>query len=81
MKNGNMMRAKQRIGFTLMASALLLGLPGMAAGGPPAKAAAVPPDLTQGGKKDGTHDWLLGPTGARGWIFGSSGKYLSENRW
>jgi len=29
-----------------------------------------PPDLTQGGKSDGTHDWTLGPTGARGWIFG-----------
>jgi hypothetical protein len=29
-----------------------------------------PPDLTQGGKKDGTHDWTLGPTGARGWIWG-----------
>jgi len=29
-----------------------------------------PPDLTQGGAKDGTHDWTLGPTGARGWIWG-----------
>ena len=28
-----------------------------------------PPDLTQGGAKDDNHDWLLGPTGARGWIF------------
>jgi hypothetical protein len=27
------------------------------------------PDLTQGGKKDDSHDWLLGPTGARGWMF------------
>jgi len=30
----------------------------------------VPPDLTRGGKSDGTHDWTLGPTGARGWTFG-----------
>ncbi|MCP4454591.1 MAG: acetylesterase [Planctomycetes bacterium] len=28
------------------------------------------PDLTQGGQKDDLHDWNLGPTGARGWIWG-----------
>ena len=28
------------------------------------------PDLTQGGTKDDKHDWTLGPTGARGWIWG-----------
>jgi hypothetical protein len=27
------------------------------------------PDLTQGGAKDDKHDWNLGPTGARGWIW------------
>lgn len=27
-------------------------------------------DLTQGGKPNETRDWLLGPTGARGWIWG-----------
>ena len=34
--------------------------------------AALPPvpDLTQGGKKDDAHDWTLGATGARGWIWG-----------
>jgi hypothetical protein len=32
------------------------------------------PDLTQGGKKDDTHDWTLGPTGARGWVFGWKGQ-------
>lgn len=31
--------------------------------------APSPPDLTQGGKRDKNHDWLLGPTGLRGWIF------------
>ena len=30
---------------------------------------AVIPDLTQGGKADDPHDWTLGPTGARGWIW------------
>jgi S1-C subfamily serine protease len=35
-------------------------------------AAASPPipDFTQGGRPDETHDWNLGPTGARGWIAG-----------
>ncbi|MFT7677490.1 MAG: hypothetical protein ACI8QC_001468, partial [Planctomycetota bacterium] len=28
------------------------------------------PDLTSGGEADGKHDWNLGPTGARGWIWG-----------
>ena len=27
------------------------------------------PDLTQGGVKDKAHDWTLGPTGLRGWIY------------
>lgn len=33
-------------------------------------ARAPVPDLTQGGQKDRNHDWTLGPTGARGWIWG-----------
>ena len=32
-------------------------------------AGEVPPDFTAGGKKDDSHDWLLGPTGLRGWMF------------
>jgi hypothetical protein len=31
------------------------------------------PDFTQGGTKDENHDWRLGPTGARGWVFGWKG--------
>lgn len=34
-----------------------------AAGKPPV------PDLTRGGLKDDHHDWTLGPTGARGWVW------------
>lgn len=30
---------------------------------------AMPPDFTAGGKKDESQDWLLGPTGLRGWLF------------
>ena len=28
------------------------------------------PDLTQGGNRSDKHDWNLGPTGARGWMWG-----------
>jgi hypothetical protein len=28
------------------------------------------PDLTAGGQPDGKHDWNLGPTGLRGWMWG-----------
>jgi len=28
------------------------------------------PDFTKGGKKNDRHDWNLGPTGARGWMWG-----------
>lgn len=31
------------------------------------------PDLTKGEKKGPGHDWTLGPTGARGWMFTSGG--------
>jgi len=36
--------------------------------------APAPPDLTAGAKKDDTHDWLLGPTGLRGWMFTLKGR-------
>ena len=51
------------------ASALLaLALISAGIGG---QAAAAPPDFTKGGKvpADATHDWNLGATGARGWIY------------
>lgn len=32
------------------------------------------PDFTRGDKKDDSHDWNLGPTGARGWIHTSAGQ-------
>lgn len=38
-----------------------------------AKPSTTNPDFTQGGKPDESHDWTLGPTGARGWIFTASG--------
>jgi hypothetical protein len=44
--------------------------PSHAAGGPAVKPM---PDVTRGGTKDDTHDWNLGPTGARGWVYGRQG--------
>ena len=32
------------------------------------------PDFTKGGKPDENHDWNLGATGARGWVYGSKGQ-------
>lgn len=49
----------------LLAAATLAFSPSSAAEPP----GAVPPDFTAGGKKDESHDWLLGPTGLRGWMF------------
>ena len=46
------------------------GVSGAAAkGGKP-----VVPDFTQGGQKGESHDWTLGPTGARGWVYGWKGQ-------
>ena len=41
----------------------------------PADKAAAMPDFTKGATlvKDAPHDWALGPTGARGWIFTANG--------
>ncbi|MEI6175748.1 MAG: DUF6288 domain-containing protein [Verrucomicrobiota bacterium] len=43
-------------------------------------AAGPPPDFTQGGKKDESHDWLLGPTGLRGWMFFRHEDLTDESR-
>jgi len=36
-------------------------------------------DFTKGGQPDGSHDWTLGATGARGWMWGSRGQ-TSDSR-
>lgn len=49
-------------------SYMIPDIPGLTAKG---KRSAKPvPDFTKGGKKDDKHDWNLGPTGARGWMWG-----------
>ena len=50
-----------------LAVAMLVAMAAGAAEKPPV------PDLTKGGAPDKTHDWTLGPTGARGWIWGWRG--------
>ena len=59
--------------FTLaLAGILATQIPAFAA---PAGKAAEMPDFTKGATlaKDAPHDWALGPTGARGWIFTAKG--------
>ena len=53
---------------------------GFAAALSAAEPAPVPPDLTQGGKKDANHDWTLGPTGLRGWIYGGNGQTAASRQ-
>ena len=57
-----------------LAFAVSLAMPGAAFAA--TKAEEIPnPDFTKGGTvpPDGPHDWTLGPTGARGWIFTNNG--------
>ena len=55
----------------------LMLMPALAADGTVGK---PPPDLTHGGKRDDIHDWLLGPTGARGWVFTRDGDLTAAAR-
>lgn len=54
---------------------LLLGGTNFVFGAAAKKKLILPnPDFTQGGKRGEDHDWTLGPTGARGWIYASKGQ-------
>jgi len=61
------MIVKQSVVVVLAAGAVISFCAALSSAGPPPKTAI--PDFTQGGKTDGSHDWTLGPTGARGWIY------------
>ncbi len=63
------MDSRRVIRALLAGAAALLAVPAAAHAGdkPPV------PDLTKGGQPDKTHDWTLGPTGARGWVWGWRG--------
>jgi hypothetical protein len=60
------MIVKQSVVVFLAAAVMISFCAVPSSAGPPAKTAI--PDFTQGGKTDGSHDWTLGPTGARGWF-------------
>lgn len=53
-------------------AACALALTLLVSGAPAATQRSKPevPDLTEGGQPDDKHDWNLGPTGARGWMWG-----------
>ena len=65
----SMKRVRLRSTAILLFGVTAIACMGMAPGAPAAEKQLVPPDFTHGGKTDGTHDWLLGPTGAHGWVF------------
>ena len=52
------------------AQELKADIPGLTERGKRDLAKCPIPDLTAGGKKNDKHDWNLGPTGARGWMWG-----------
>ena len=55
---------------SLSAAELAVEIPGLTERGRRELAKNPIPDLTAGGKPNDKHDWNLGPTGARGWMWG-----------
>ena len=63
------------LALALIAATWLTSIPMSPVQAAGAAKAAPMPDFTKGSKlaKDAPHDWTLGPTGARGWIFTANG--------
>ncbi|MBL9116989.1 MAG: HEAT repeat domain-containing protein [Verrucomicrobiaceae bacterium] len=59
---------KRYLPLLISATACLLASSAIAAPATP-----TPPDFTKGDQPGKEHDWTLGPTGARGWIFTANG--------
>jgi hypothetical protein len=57
----------------LLVAGLLAGYRPASAQAAPGAAKPAPPDFTRGDKPGEAHDWTLGPTGARGWIYTANG--------
>ena len=72
-KGKQMKQSKLTLNTILMLIGLLLGWTATVSGAGTAEKSPVP-DLIQGGKKDNAHDWNLGPTGARGWVYSCKGQ-------
>ncbi len=64
--------------FAFIAAALMVTFIATAASAQRRSKQPANPDFTQGGKTDGSHDWTLGATGARGWIY--AWKHTGEAR-
>jgi HEAT repeat protein len=83
LKRGNIMIGSKRMSRgTLCLSGLIicgLGIFSDVEAARPKAEKQPPPDFTAGGKRDESHDWNLGATGARGWIYGWAGN-TSEAR-
>ena len=58
------------VGTAANAQQMKVEIPGLTAKGKRELATRPISDLTKGGKKNDKHDWNLGPTGARGWMWG-----------
>lgn len=63
-----------------MLGIMLFACANIASGAKPSAALSTAPDFTQGGKTDGTHDWALGATGARGWIYAAKGQTVEARQ-
>jgi HEAT repeat protein len=61
-------------------SGFLMTLPQAVIAAKASKTLTTPPDFTQGGEPDETHDWTLGPTGAHGWIFSAKGQSVDARQ-
>jgi len=72
--------SKDRIVIVLAAVVAMVAAP--AAYGAAKQPAANPSvmDFTQGGKPEATHDWNLGATGARGWMYGQGGRTIEARQ-
>jgi len=73
-----MKRNRWMVSGAMLWACLLLGWADLAVA---ARARTKPPvpDFTRGGEKGDSHDWMLGPTGARGWMYGWGG-HTAESR-
>ncbi len=74
---GNLSAMRQLAAFSAIAW-LSAAVPVVAA--PGGQNSTTPPDLIHGGIRDNSHDWLLGPTGASGWIYSENGESAASRQ-
>lgn len=65
---------KLQIPFAVALASLLAFAPSPAVAAPPSNTKPPVPDFTRGDKQGEGKDWTLGPTGARGWVYGWKGR-------